>query len=83
MTADRRLIHVFVSDERRSGPHERRGAEIRHLESMRERQKIERIRAFKQKGQSAQPATPMVTKKRLTYLCLGLLLLIAAALLLN
>ncbi len=82
-TADRRLVHVFVSDERRNGPYERRGADIRHLERERERKKIERIRAFKEKGQPSPPATPVITKKRLIYVGLALLIIVVASFLLN
>jgi hypothetical protein len=72
--AKRREVHLFVADERRKGPFDRRGAETRFLEREREREKIERIRAFKQKDQNPSKDTPLFTKKRLVYL--GLILII-------
>jgi hypothetical protein len=83
MTADRRLIHVFVADERRSGPYNRRGAETRHRERDAEKEKIERIRAFKKQSHPSRSATPLITKKRLIYLSLALLLIVVALFLRN
>lgn len=80
-TEQRREIHVFVSDERREGPYDRRGAGTRRLQRARERQKIERIRAFKEKGKASLPAPPLITKKRLVYLGLALLVIVVAVLL--
>ena len=75
--ADRRQVHVFVSNDRRNGPHDRRGDEFRRRERAREREKIERIQAFKEKAKAPSSAAPMITKKRL--LCVGLAILVAAA----
>ena len=77
-TEDRRQVHVFVSDDRRDGPYERRDDEARRRERERERKKIERIRAFKEKDKAPGPAAPMITKKRLIYLGLVLLVFIVA-----
>jgi hypothetical protein len=81
--ADRREAHLFVADERRKGPHERRGADSRLLERERERQKIERIRAFKEKDKTVSHSAPLFTKKRLLYLGLALLVVMVALLLIN
>lgn len=75
-TAERRKIHMFVSEERRTGPHERRGADARRRESAREREKIARIRAFKEKDKVSVPARPLITRKRLLFVGLGLLIII-------
>lgn len=75
---DRRQVHVFVSDDRRDGPHERRDDEARRLERERERKKIERIRAFKEKDNAPLPAAPMITRKRLMVVGVVVLVLLAA-----
>ena len=62
-TEDRRQVHMFVSDDRRDGPYERRDDETRRRERERERQKIESIRSFKEKDNVPLPATPMITQK--------------------
>lgn len=80
-TADRRQAHLFVADERRSGPYDRRNASTRQQEREAERAKIERIRAFKQKDRSASHGKPLFTKQRLLILG-GILLVIIIALLL-
>ena len=77
--AKRRAVHLFVADERRKGPFDRRGVETRFLEREREREKIERIRAFKQRDQTISKDTPLFTKKRLVYL--GLIVIIVVAVL--
>lgn len=82
-TAERREAHLFVAAERRDGPHDRRGAETRFLEREREREKIERIRAFKESNQSASRTTPLFTKKRLVYLGLILVIVVAVLFLIN
>jgi hypothetical protein len=78
MTPDRRLIHIFVADERRSGPYNRRGAETRHRERESEREKIARIRAFKEQSQSSSSTQPLITKKHLFFLGLALLIILVA-----
>ena len=80
---DRRQTHVFVSDDRRDGPYERRDDEARRQERERERKKIERIRAFKEKDKAPAPVAPLITKKRLIFLGLVLLVFVVAILLLN
>lgn len=82
-TAERRESHLFVAAERREGPYDRRGAENRFLEREREREKVERIRAFKERDQSASGATPLFTKKRLVYLGLILIVVVAVLFLIN
>lgn len=80
---DRRQVHVFVSDDRRDGPHERRDDEARRRERERERKKIERIRAFKEQDNAPLPATPIITRKRLVYIGLALLVFVVAVMLLQ
>jgi hypothetical protein len=80
---DRRQVHVFVSDDRREGPYERRDDEARRRERERERKKIERIRAFKEKDNVPPPAAPMITQKRLVYLALVLLVFVVAVFLIK
>jgi len=67
-TIDRRGVHMFVADERREGPYDRRGAEDKRLEREREKEKIERIRAFKERDNVPPPAQPLMTKQRLVIL---------------
>ncbi len=74
----RRQVHVFVSDDRRDGPYERRDDEARRGERERERKKIERIRAFKEKDKAPPPATPMISQKRLIYTGIALLVVVVA-----
>jgi cell division protein FtsN len=82
-TDDRRQVHMFVSDDRRDGPYERRDDEIRRREREREREKIESIRSFKEKEHVPPPATPMITPKRLIYFGLALLVVVVAVMLLQ
>jgi hypothetical protein len=75
---DRRQVHVFVSDDRRDGPYERRDDDARRRERERERKKIERIRAFKEKDNAPPPARPMITQKRLMVVgVVGLVMVVA------
>ncbi len=74
----RRQVHIFVSDDRRDGPYERRDDEARRRERERERKKIERIRAFKEKDNVPLSAAPTITKKRLVYIGLALLVVVVA-----
>lgn len=75
--ADRRKVHIFVSDERRKGPFDRRGAESRRLSQVREREKIEKFQSFKKQQEASAPtASPMLTKKQLFIVGLALLLLV-------
>ncbi|BBO69188.1 hypothetical protein DSCA_31180 [Desulfosarcina alkanivorans] len=75
-TETRRQDHLFVADDRRGGPYDRRGDAARRRERMKEKEKIERIRAFKAKDRQKPSAsgTPMVTRKRL--MAAGLILLV-------
>ena len=72
-TDNRRQVHMFVAEDRRDGPYERRDDEARRRERERERKKIESIQSFKEKDNVPPPATPMITKKRLVYIGLALL----------
>jgi len=72
--ADRRQKHIFVSEDRRSGPFDRREKNHRRQEIEEEREKIERIRAFKAKDRAASSASPpLFTKKRLVWMGLAIL----------
>jgi len=82
-TQDRRQVHVFVSDDRREGPYERRDDDARRRERELERKKIERIRAFKEKDNVPPAVEPMITQKRLVYIGLALLVVAAAVFLLT
>lgn len=82
-TATRRQEHLFVADDRRKGPYDRRGDDARRLERVREREKIERIRAFKTKGKAVPPDTLTITKKQLVYVGLALLVIVVAVVLLR
>jgi hypothetical protein len=82
-TENRRQVHLYVADDRRTGPFDRRGDDIRRRERMQEREKIERIRAFKEKDTSTPTDTPTMTKKRLVFACLVLLVIVAALMLLQ
>lgn len=82
-TATRRQEHLFVADDRRAGPYDRRGDDARRLERMREREKIERIRAFKSRDKAAPPDTMTITKKQLVYVGLFLVVIVVAVVLLR
>jgi hypothetical protein len=79
----RRQDHLFVADERREGPHDRRGDEARRRERMREQEKIEKIRAFKARDKPSPSDTLMINKKRLVFLGLALLVIVVALILLQ
>jgi hypothetical protein len=75
--ADRRQEHIFVSEDRRSGPYDRREKNHRRQEIEEEREKIERIRAFKAKDRAASSASlPLFTKKRLVWMVLAILVVV-------
>lgn len=80
-TADRRETHLYVAEDRREGPHDRRGAGVRYQEREQERAKIERIRAYREKDKAASHSAPLFSKKRLVYLGITLLVVIVALLL--
>jgi hypothetical protein len=77
-TAERRQEHIFVSEDRRSGPFDRRHKSHRRRDIEEEREKIERIRAFKARDRTASSASPpLFTKKRLAWMGLAILILAA------
>jgi len=80
---DRRQAHLFVSDDRRTGPYDRRSPALGREEIEAEREKIERIRAFKTKDRTAPADQPLFTPKRLVFLGLALLMLVAVLFFLN
>jgi len=68
---------MFVSEDRRSGPFDRRDKNHRLRDIEEEREKIERIRAFKARDRAASSASPpLFTKKRLTWMSLAILALV-------
>ncbi|BBO75880.1 hypothetical protein DSCW_32970 [Desulfosarcina widdelii] len=74
---DRRHKHIFVSEDRRSGPFDRRDKGHRRQEIEEEREKIERIRAFKAKDRAASSTSPpLFTKKRVVWMGLAILVLV-------
>ena len=83
VTGDRRQAHVFVADDRRSGPFDRRNASSRLQAREAERAKIERIRAFKHKDQTAPEKAPLFTKQRLIFLGVALLIIVTALFFMN
>lgn len=75
--ADRRQEHIFVSEDQRSGPFDRRQKSHRRRDVEEEREKIERIRAFKARDRAASSASPpLFNKKRLVWMGLALLALV-------
>jgi hypothetical protein len=76
-TADRRQEHSFGSEDRRSGPFDRRQDSHLRRDILEEREKIERIRAFKARDRSASSeSSPLFTKKRLVWMGLAILVLV-------
>jgi hypothetical protein len=82
-TEDRRQVHVFVADDQREGPYERRDDDARRLKREQEKAKIERIRAYKEKDKASPSASPMITKQRLIYIGLSLLVIAVVIMLLQ
>ena len=73
-SADRRQEHLFVSEDRRTGPFDRRSPVSSREEREAEREKIERIRAFKARDRAASSESPpLFTKKRLVWMGLAIL----------
>ena len=70
---------MFVSDERRVGPYDRRGAANRRRERAQEIKKIHQINTFKNKKRESSSAEPLLTRKRLTFLGLALVLIVILA----
>ena len=79
----RRQHHAFVSDDRRDGPYERRGDDVRRRERELEREKIEKIRAFKEKDNIPSPGPPIITRQRLIYLGIAMLVVVIAVFLIQ
>lgn len=79
-TAERRQVHLFVAEDRRKGPYDRRKANLRLVDLEKERAKIERIRAFREKDKNKhEPAkAPLLSTKRLIYVGLVLVIVLAA-----
>lgn len=79
----RRQIHMFVADDRRNGPYERRDDDARRRERAHQLEKIERIRSFKDEDQTSPPVTPMITTKRVVYFGMALLAILVAVFLIK
>jgi hypothetical protein len=71
---------MFVSNERRTGPFDRRGADMRHRERQMELRKIKQLRRYKERDRATPSAEPLLNKKRLTLLGLALVLIVIMAL---
>ena len=82
-SADRRQEHLFVSDDRRTGPYDRRGPKGRRKEIIAEREKIARIQAYKARDKTASSAQPLFTPKRLVFLGVALVVLVVMLFFLN
>jgi hypothetical protein len=84
-TAERRQVHLFVAEDRREGPHDRRKAHLKLVDLEQERAKIERIRAFKAKDKNKTESTksPLFSTNRLIYLGVVLVIVLAALLLIT
>jgi hypothetical protein len=75
---DRRQQHTFFSDDRRSGPFDRRNADARLWERAQEMEKIKQIREYKERdvASSTPSATSMFTPRRLVAIGVAVLLLV-------
>ena len=75
---DRRKTHMFFSDERRTGPFDRRNADARRRERAQEIAKIKKIREYKEQDVVGMTpsTTPTITRKRLA--AVGLIVLLLA-----
>ena len=82
-STDRRKAHLFVSNDRRTGPFDRRSSKSRHEEIESEKEKIARIRAYKAKDKAASSAPSLFTPKRLVFLGVALLILFMLLFFLN
>ncbi len=78
-TAERRQVHLFVAEDRRKGPYDRRRANLRLVDLEKERAKIERIRAYREKDKDKPESTkaPLFSTNRLIYLGLVLVIVLA------
>lgn len=83
VTADRRQAHLFVANDRRTGPFDRRETDSRRREWATQQAKIARIRTYKQKSRPSSPDQPLFTTKRLVMIGAAGLILILAWLLLG
>jgi hypothetical protein len=82
--ADRRKLHMFFSDERRTGPFDRRNADARRRERAQEMEKIKKIRQFREnETPPASSARPILTRTQLVAVGLALLLLAIVLVLFN
>ncbi|WP_155323849.1 hypothetical protein [Desulfosarcina ovata] len=77
---DRRQVHMFVANERRIGPYDRRGADTRRQERAQQIKKIDTIRSYKEKTRSASGVSPAFSSRRMVYV--GVILLIILVILL-
>lgn len=77
---DRRKVHLFISEERRTGPFDRRNADVRRRERAEELKKIQDIRRFRERDPvSPTPAgADYPGRKKLVAVGVALLLLAIA-----
>lgn len=71
---DRRKVHTFFSDERRTGPFDRRNADARRRERAEEMKKINEIRMFKEQDTSSATTTAAPPSRRKQLIVAGLVL---------
>lgn len=76
--SDRRKMHSFFSDERRTGPFDRRNADARHRERAEEMKKIQEIRGYKEKGASHPTPAATLSSRHKQLVAVGLVLLLVA-----
>ena len=79
-TPDRRKVHMYISKERRTGPFDRRNADVRRRERAEELKKIQSLRQFK--NSETSPSSPVAIdspgRKKLVAVGVALLLLAIA-----
>ena len=75
--ADRRKMHLFVAEERRTGPHDRRGAHKKRQAWQREREKVEKIKDYRTTPRrTAHSAPRRITNLQFFIVGLALILLV-------
>ncbi|BBO90148.1 hypothetical protein [Desulfosarcina ovata] len=77
---DRRQVHMFFANERRTGPHDRRGADARRQERARQIKKIDTIRSYKEKTRNASGVSPVSSSRRMVYVGVALLIILVIVL---
>ncbi|GAB6904769.1 hypothetical protein DESC_750021 [Desulfosarcina cetonica] len=83
VNADRRKVHMFFDNDRRKGPHDRRGADMRREERARQIKKIKALTEFKEMEKKRPAKSPVITARQLVYVAVALLILVLAIALLT